>query len=140
LRRDQDYYFEGRLLWLEADDIRQESDGHRSLDDFCKNSWLAAHGKDCPIRARGSGANLKELADYDWEKFIQERVDFPQEKLPLGWWNDGYRLQYATKPSEFLQDAERERKFVIAASSIGLNCADDGTVFDYSGHGRRQPG
>src|SRR5438034_699493 len=37
LRRSQDYYDEGMLLWLEADAIiRQQSDGHHCLDDFCK--------------------------------------------------------------------------------------------------------
>ena len=31
------YYFEGALLWLEADAIiRQKTDGKRSLDDFCR--------------------------------------------------------------------------------------------------------
>jgi predicted metalloprotease with PDZ domain len=132
LRRAQDYYFEGRLLWLEADAIiRQESDGHRSLDDFCKKFMGSQRTeKIVPYERAEVVQTLKELADFDWEKFIHERVDLPQEKLPLSVVERcGYRLQYATKPSEFLQDAEREHKFVIAASSIGLSCADDGTVF-----------
>src|SRR5262249_12229087 len=36
LRRDQDYYGEGMLLWLEIDAIiRERSRGKNSLDDFC---------------------------------------------------------------------------------------------------------
>lgn len=35
-RRDGDFYDEAALIWLEADVIiRQQSGGHRSLDDFC---------------------------------------------------------------------------------------------------------
>ncbi|HEY4444387.1 MAG TPA: hypothetical protein VGN30_08880, partial [Steroidobacteraceae bacterium] len=37
LRRQDDFYQESALLWLEADTlIRRESKGRRSLDDFCK--------------------------------------------------------------------------------------------------------
>ena len=37
LRREQDYYFEGALIWLEADAIiRERSQGKQSLDDFCR--------------------------------------------------------------------------------------------------------
>ena len=37
LRRGQDYYFEGALIWLEADAIiREKSKGKHSLDDFCR--------------------------------------------------------------------------------------------------------
>src|SRR5262249_51456462 len=37
LRRGQDYYQEGLLVWLEVDAIlRDASKGRRSLDDFCK--------------------------------------------------------------------------------------------------------
>ena len=37
LRREQDYYFEGMLIWLEADAIiRERSKGKQSLDDFCR--------------------------------------------------------------------------------------------------------
>ena len=36
-RRGVDFYPEGVLIWLEADVlIRQQSQGRRSLDDFCK--------------------------------------------------------------------------------------------------------
>src|SRR5258708_26861146 len=37
LRRQDDFYQESALLWLEADTlIRRESKGRKSLDDFCK--------------------------------------------------------------------------------------------------------
>jgi hypothetical protein len=37
LRRTQDYYPEGMMIWYEADAIiREKTDGAKSLDDFCK--------------------------------------------------------------------------------------------------------
>ena len=37
LRRQEDFYQESALLWLEADTIiRRESKGRKSLDDFCR--------------------------------------------------------------------------------------------------------
>ena len=37
LRRQEDFYHESALLWLEADNlIRRLSSGHRSLDEFCR--------------------------------------------------------------------------------------------------------
>ena len=41
-RRGVDFYQEGVLIWLEADVlIRQQTQGRRSLDDFCKRSTAA---------------------------------------------------------------------------------------------------
>ena len=40
----------------------------------------------------------------------------------------GYRLQYATKPSELVTDRERDGKFVTANDSLGLSFTDEGKV------------
>jgi len=131
LRRSQDYYDEGMLLWLEADAIiRQQSDGHRNLDDFCKQFMGPDRTeKIAPYERADVVKVLKELAEYDWEGFIHERVDVPQSALPLSVVERcGYRLQYATKPSEYLEEAEREGKFVAAADSIGLGLSEDGII------------
>ncbi|MGC8068788.1 hypothetical protein ACP3WX_23405, partial [Salmonella enterica] len=40
LRRQEDFYQESALLWLEADTvIRKLSGGHRNLDDFCRQFY-----------------------------------------------------------------------------------------------------
>ncbi len=131
LRRSQDYYHEGLLLWLEADAIiRQESDGRRSLDDFCKKFMGPGRPeKIAPYERADVVKILQELADYDWDKFIHDRVDVPQEALPLDVVGRcGYRLQYAAKLSEFLENDERDRKVVSAVDSIGLTFAEDGKI------------
>jgi len=134
LRRSQDYYTEGLLLWLEADVIiRQQSDGHHSLDDFCKK-FMGPQRKEkiVPYDRAEVIQTLKELADYDWESFLHERVDVPQTALPLTVVERcGYRLQYATKPSEILKEQEQNEKVVAAArDSLGLAFGEDGTAWD----------
>jgi predicted metalloprotease with PDZ domain len=131
LRRSQDYYNEGELLWLDADAIiRQLSDGHKSLDDFCKK-FMGPERKEeiAPYERADVVKALKEVADYDWEKFIHERVDVPQTALPLGVIEDcGYRLEYSTEASQLLKDQESDERFVSAADSLGLDFRDDGEI------------
>ena len=128
------YYFEGDLLWLEIDAIiRQQSDGRRSLDDFCKK-FMGPQRKEkiVPYDRAEILQLLKELADYDWESFFRQRVDAPQTELTLTFIERcGYRLQYATQPSEFLNELERKSKFVSAAfDCLGLVFDEEGAVAD----------
>ena len=134
LRRGQDYYVEGELLWLEIDAIiRQQSDGRRSLDDFCKK-FMGPQRKEqiVPYDRAEIIQILKELADYDWESFLRQRVDEPQTELPLTFVERcGYRLQYATQPSEFLKEVEQKGKFITASfDSLGMGYDEEGTVAD----------
>ncbi len=86
LRREQDYYFEGLLIWLEADAIiRERSQGKHSLDDFCRK-FLGKNpstAKVVPYELPEIVKDLRELADFDWEPFLTQRVTQPQEALPL---------------------------------------------------------
>ena len=102
LRRGQDYYSEGALIWLEVDAIiRERSEGKKSLDDFCRK-FLGANRTDVsmvPYDLPEIVKDLKELADFDWESFLNRRVSQPQESLPLEVVGRcGYRLKYATDP------------------------------------------
>ena len=58
-RRSVDYYDEGTLIWLEADTIiRKESNGKKSLDDFCRKFEEARAGRQkwsVPRCRRGCG-------------------------------------------------------------------------------------
>ncbi|MFH0794410.1 MAG: M61 family peptidase [bacterium] len=132
LRRGQDYYHEGLLVWLEADAIiRDASDGRRSLDDFCKKFFgkNPAGSKVWTYNQDDVIATLNELAEYDWAQFFRERVESPQKALSLDFIGRcGYRLQYATKPSEYMKKRMEDRKYVAAASSLGLDVGEDGKV------------
>ena len=75
LRRGQDYYFEGALIWLEADAIiRERSEGKKSLDDFCRK--FLGVGTDrvaCrSLRAAGHRQGPARVSDFDWERFLRD--------------------------------------------------------------------
>jgi predicted metalloprotease with PDZ domain len=86
LRRDQDFYYEGLLLWLECDAIiREKTKGTKSLDDFCKIFFAAVPGKKTVAEYEFSDvvAALNKVVENDWEQFLTRRVTLPQETLPL---------------------------------------------------------
>ena len=132
LRRSQDYYDEGLVIWLEADTIiRTQSGNARSLDDFCKKFFAVKPGEAVvsPYELAEVTGILKQLADYDWEAFFRDRVSAPKETLGLAFLETlGYRVQYSPKPSEFLTEREKERKFVSATASLGLSVNEDGKI------------
>ncbi len=119
LRRQQDFYMEGMLLWYECDAIiREKTEGAKSLNDFCKRFFAAV-----PDKKTVAGYDLadvvKELkatADYEWEAFFRRRVEAPQENLPLEVIGQlGYRLKYFDKPQGTAPRFDNP-----AADSLGL--------------------
>jgi hypothetical protein len=77
LRRGQDYYDEGALIWLSADAlIRTQSQGHVSLDDFLRN-FLGQRDtgpRVVPYTREDVEAALSATWPFDWHKFFEERV------------------------------------------------------------------
>jgi predicted metalloprotease with PDZ domain len=134
LRRDQDYYAEGALLWLEVDTIlREQSQGKRSLDDFCKKFLGANHSEAgvVPYELPEIVHDLKELADYNWDAFFAHRVAATQEAPPLDVVSRcGYRLQYTTKTPAFLDYLQEKRggTLLSARDSLGLTFHNDGRI------------
>jgi predicted metalloprotease with PDZ domain len=133
LRRGQDYYDEGLLTWMEADSIiRQKTDGKSSLDDFSKKFFAPERAKQSIVVAYDFAevvGTMKQVLDYDWETFFNERTAKPRPALGLEFMETlGYRLQYSAKADEYTQDRERDRKQTIATGSLGLNVADEGRI------------
>jgi predicted metalloprotease with PDZ domain len=86
-RRSVDYYDEGTLIWLEADTIiRKESNGKKSLDDFCRKFYGSENGspKVVPYTFGDVVAALNELTPYDWNSFFTERLTTHGPGAPLG--------------------------------------------------------
>ena len=132
LRRSQDYYDEGLVVWLEADAIiREQSGGKRSLDDFCKKFFAVKADERAvsPYELGEVTGILKGLADYDWEAFFRDRIGVPKESLGLTFLETlGYRVQYSPKPSEHVTDRDKDRKSVNATASLGLSAGEDGKI------------
>ena len=80
LRRTQDYYPEGMLLWYECDTIiRERTGGAKSLDDFCKRFFARVKGRETVAGHDYQDVvrDLKATADYDWDNFLQLPGDNP---------------------------------------------------------------
>jgi predicted metalloprotease with PDZ domain len=110
-RRGVDYYDESTLIWLEADTIiRRNSQGKRSLDDFCRKF----HGGEStgpgvvPYTFDDVVAAMQETAAYDWRAFFTERLTSHGPGAPLGGIeNSGWKLVYNETMNEH-QRAEEE--------------------------------
>ncbi|MDP8245205.1 MAG: PDZ domain-containing protein [Candidatus Hinthialibacter antarcticus] len=124
LRRPQDYYFEGALLWFEIDAIlRKETDGKVTLDDF-NQRFLGRYDARKPLMPFTESelvTLLNGLHKYDWQSLIDDRVRSYREDLPLDMLSRvGYRLEYSPKPTDFDKDD--------SLTSIGARISGNGTI------------
>src|SRR3989441_2110809 len=133
-RRRVDYYFEGLLLWMEADVIiRRQSQGKLSLDDFCHKFH---GGQDTPPMVKTYTfddivTTLNEVMPYDWRGFLNERLNLIAARAPLGGiTNGGWKLVYNETPNEEVKFNEQQRKFLNFTYSVGFIVKDDGTLLD----------
>ncbi|RYG12045.1 MAG: M61 family peptidase, partial [Caulobacteraceae bacterium] len=102
-QRDEDYYVEGLLIWLDADTlIREKTNGRKSLDDFAKAFFGTNDGEfnEAPYSFEDVVATLNGVVPYDWATFLRTRLDShgqtPDTRgAPLdGLARGGYRLIY----------------------------------------------
>lgn len=130
-----DVYVDGGLIWLEVDClIRRQTQGRRSLDDFCRRFFGGPSGAPMvkPYTLDELAADLNAVAPYDWAKLFADRVTLPLEQPPLGGIElSGWRLTYADAPTE-LQNAWDQDWGDAAdlSASIGLSVKNDGAVAD----------
>ena len=138
-KRGQDYYYEGELLWLDADTlIRKMTNNKKSLDDFAK-IFLGRGGNTGPLIVTYTFdelvQNLNQVVAHDWAKFLHDRVDriIPRADV-TGLERGGYRLVYRDKPTkseQMIQSAEARRGGGIDCwYSIGLRLGADGGIAD----------
>ncbi len=131
-QRQEDYYNEGMLIWLEADQIiRRETGGQKSLEDFAK-AFFGGRDGDWGVVTYDLDeviATLNAVHPYDWKGFLQERVfettkEAPKNGITLG----GYELIYTETPSAFIKAGETRRNYVGFSHSIGLWVRKSGVV------------
>jgi predicted metalloprotease with PDZ domain len=132
-QRFEDYYDEGRLIWLEVDTlIRDRSQGKRSLDDFARAFFGIDDGSFVTVTYSFDDVvkALNAVEPYDWSAFLRERLDGVARPAPLeGLRRGGYKLVYTDTPSELEKSSDVERKRVSLRYSIGVVLDDkDGTV------------
>lgn len=143
-RRGQDYYWEGELLWLDADTLIRKLTGNRkSLDDF-QRLFLAKGGNTGPIIAPYKldevVEDLNAIVPYDWAKFLHDRVDIINPHADLaGIEQGGYKLVFQDKPSATQEAMKRGdnmfAKGIDSWYSVGLKIGDDGVISDVRWNG-----
>src|SRR5580700_1839092 len=134
IRRGQDYYDEGALIWLRADvQIREQTHGRLSLDDFLR-SFFGQSDTD-PIvapytRADVEGA-LSAICPFDWHNFFETRVYQVNSKPPTdGIEAAGWRVVYNATPNNERFDSEILPISYFGEYSVGMDLKKDGTIVD----------
>jgi predicted metalloprotease with PDZ domain len=137
LERQEDYYMEGLLIWLDADTkIRDLSNGQKSLDDFAKSFYGIDNGSYVTDTYTFDDivAALNKVQPYDWATFLKTRVyDLHPEVPENGFTQGGYKLVYNDEPpagerGRGGQGPEMGRFGMSFANSLGLSAMPDGTV------------
>lgn len=130
-QRDEDYYMEGLLIWLNADaKIRQLSHGRKSLDDFAK-LFYGQHNGSYVTRTytfQDLVQAMNQVQPYHWAQFFRTRVDQIQPQPPMaGITLGGYRVVYDDHLSGWMKHPQM---FGAAnfATSLGLRIAKDGSL------------
>ncbi|HET7347951.1 MAG TPA: peptidase M61, partial [Acidobacteriaceae bacterium] len=136
-QRQEDYYMEGLLIWLDADTkIRELSNGQRSLDDFAKQFYGIDDGSFVThtYTFEDVVAALNKVQPYDWTTFLRARVYELHPDVPeAGFTQGGYKLVYNDNPPAWEQHggaagAAVSRFGISFATSIGLSTMPDGTI------------
>lgn len=133
-RRGVDFYDEGELIWLDADTlIRQQTNGRKSLDDFCKlfhgapptAPQVKTYTMDDVVNT------LNQVAPYDWRGFLNARLLTTEPRAPLaGVRRGGWQLVYNDTPNGVVANSEAYDRPTDAGYSLGLRIAKDGTIVD----------
>jgi predicted metalloprotease with PDZ domain len=135
LRRGQDYYDEGALVWLHADTlIREQSKGRLSLDDFLRSFFGQRDTGPTvvPYTREDIEASLSALCPFDWHTFFETRIYQVDSKPPTdGLEAAGWRLVYNATPNNdpFYAQLVAPGSY-YGSHSIGIDVMKNGTIYD----------
>jgi predicted metalloprotease with PDZ domain len=134
IRRSQDYYDEGALIWLRADvQIREQTQGRLSLDDFLR-SFLGQRDTDpivAPYTREDVEAALSAICPYDWHSFFEARIYQVNSKPPTdGIEAAGWRLAYNATPNKEVFWTEILPISYFGEFSVGMMLKKDGSIVD----------
>ena len=132
LARNEEYYTEGALVWLEADQIiRAGTGGKKGLDDFAKAFFGVRDGDwgTVPYEFEDVVKTLNGVYPFDWAAFLKTRIQTPGQPAPLnGIEKAGYRLAWKAEPNPYDKARMAEAKYLSLNHSLGLAIDKDGKV------------
>jgi len=132
LARGTDYYSEGALVWLEADQlIRAGTGGKKSIDDFARAFFGMRDGDwgELTFELPDVVAALNGVYPYDWDTFLRTRLMSAGQPAPLaGIERGGYRLVWKDQPNPYDAAQMALGKGLSLVHSLGLTIDKDGVV------------
>ncbi len=132
MSRGEDYYTEGALVWLEADQIiRDGTGGKKSIDDFAHAFYGMRNGDwgVLPYTRADVVATLQAVFAYDWDTFLKTRIETPGQPVPLGGIErGGYHLVWKAEPNVYDQGRMSENKALGLTYSLGISLDREGKV------------
>ena len=132
LSRSEDYYVEGALVWLEADQIiREGTNGAKGLDDFAKAFFGVRDGDwgELPYDFDEVVSTLNGVYPYDWATFLTTRLYGVNQPAPLRGLNmAGYKLVWKEEPNSYDKGRMGGYNYTSLTYSLGVNLTDNGTV------------
>ena len=132
MTRDEDYYQEGALIWLEADQIiRAGTAGRKGLDDFARGFFGINDGDWGVVTYEFEDvvAALNSVYPYDWATFLKTRIELPGQPAPLaGIEKAGYRLVWRDQPNSYDKGRMEDAKNLPLTYSLGVTLDKDGVV------------
>jgi predicted metalloprotease with PDZ domain len=130
--RGEDYYNEGALIWLEADQIiRAGTAGRKGLDDFARAFFGIRNGDwgEVGYEFNDVVAALNGVYPYDWRRFLSTRLQTPGQPAPLaGIERAGYRLVWRDEPNSYDKARAADAKLLNLNFSLGISIDKDGRV------------
>lgn len=132
LHRGEDYYAEGALIWLEADQIiRAGTNGRKGLDDFAKAFFGIRDGDwgQVPYEFDDVVATLNGVYRHDWATFLNTRMRTPGQPAPVGGIERaGYRLVWKDVPNAYDKARMGDAKALWLTHSLGIVIDKDAKV------------
>ncbi len=131
-QRDEDYYLEGLLIWLDADTrIREMSNGKKSLDDFAREFYGIDNGSYVTRTYDFDDivAALNKVEPYDWKDFLRKRIyrlapQTPEEGITRG----GYRLAFTDTEPKWMKGTKNYRGIENFDTSLGFTVDGKGEL------------
>ena len=130
LSRNEEYYNEGMLIWIEVDQIiRHGTKGAKGIDDFAKAFFGVRPGDIGQLTYTFDDvvAALNGVYRYDWATFLKDRLYRPNQPPPVkGIEMAGYKLVWKDKPNPYAAGREKDGKSTSYTYSLGFSLDKDG--------------
>jgi predicted metalloprotease with PDZ domain len=132
LARGEEYYGEGAMIWLEADQlIRAGTRGRKGLDDFARAFFGLRDGElgQLTFEFEDVVAALNAVYPHDWAEFLKARVEQANRPAPLaGIERAGYQLVWREELNPYDRGRAADTSTLPLTFSLGLTLDKDGKV------------